>query len=149
MLRYDRNDASRASRATNAFFIGDLNINLMCKNESKCLKDVKDIHGLCYLIESPTCYKSDNPSLIDVVLTSHRRRIADTLNINTGISDFHNSIAYSKNMHVSRNESRLICYRSYKHFDEASFKQDLDVAPFYVGNAFDDVDDIFCLTMHK
>ena len=46
-------------------------------------------------------------------------------------------------MHVPRNESRLICYRRYKHFDEASFKHDLDMAPFYVGNVFDDVDDIF------
>ena len=137
------NDASRASRATNAFFIGDLNINFMCKNESKCLKDVMDIHGLCNLIESPTCFKSDNPSLIDVALTSHRRRIADTLNINTGISDFHNFIAYSTKMHVPRDGSRLICYRSYQHFDEASFKHDLDVARFYVGNVFDDVDDIF------
>ena len=36
-----------------------------------------------------------------------------------------------------------MCYRSYKQFDEASFKHDLDVAPFYVGNVFDDVDDIF------
>ena len=102
-----------------------------------------DIHGLCNLIEAPTCYKSDNPSLIDVAITSHRRRIADTLNINTGISDFHNFIAYSTKMHVPRNESRLICYRSYEHFDEASFKHDLDVALFYVGNVFDDVDDIF------
>ena len=102
-----------------------------------------DIHGLCNLIESPTCFKSDNPSLIDVALTSHRRKIADTLNMNTGISDFHNFIAYSTKMHVPRNESRLICYRSYKHFDEASFKHDLDVAPFYVGNIFDDVDDRF------
>ena len=101
------------------------------------------MHGLCNLIESPTCFKSDNPSLIDVALTSHRRRIANTLNINTGISDFHNLIAYSTKMHVPRNESRLICYRSYKHFDEASFKHDLDMAPFYVGNVFDDVDDIF------
>ena len=103
------NDATRPCRAANAFFIGDLNINLLCKNECKCLKDVMDIHGLCNLIESPTCFKSDNPSLIDVALTSHRRRIANTLNMNTGISDFHNLIAYSTKMHVPRNESRLIC----------------------------------------
>ena len=63
------NDAIRACRAANAFFIGDLNINLLCKNECKCLKDVMDIHGLCNLIESPTCFKSDNPSLIDVAQT--------------------------------------------------------------------------------
>ena len=46
-------------------------------------------------------------------------------------------------MHVPRNENRYINYRRYKHFDEKSFKHDLDVAPFYVGNIFDDVDDIF------
>ena len=136
-------DASQTSRPSNIFLIGDLNINLMCENDCKCLKDVMDIHGLCNLIESPTCYKSSNPSLIDVLLTSHKRRIANVLNINTGISDFHNLIACSTKMHVPRNTNRLIYYRSYKHFDETSFKHDLEIAPFHVGDMFDEVDDTF------
>ena len=103
-------DASQTSRPSNIFLIGDLNINLMCENDCKCLKDVVDIHGLCNLIESPTCNKSSNPSLIDVLLTSHKRRIANVLNINTGISDFHNLIACSTKMHVPRNTNRLIYY---------------------------------------
>ena len=73
-----------------------------------------DIHGLSNLTESPTCYKSSNPSLIDVLLTSHRRRIANTWNVNTGISDFHNLVACGTKMHVSRNENRYIHYRNYK-----------------------------------
>ena len=132
-------DASQTSRPSNIFLIGDLNINLMCENDCKCLKDVMDIHGLCNLIESPTCYKSCNPSLIDVLLTSHKRRIANVLNINTGISDFHNLIACSAKMHVPRNTNRLIYYRSYKHFDETSFKHDLEIAPFHVGDMFDEI----------
>ena len=39
-------DAYRSSRPSNIFLIGDLNINLMCENNCKCLKDVMDIHGL-------------------------------------------------------------------------------------------------------
>ena len=49
------------------FMIGDLNIDLLCDKDCKCLKDVMDIHGLSNLIESPTCYESRNPSLIDVL----------------------------------------------------------------------------------
>ena len=47
-------DASQTSRPSNIFLIGDLNINLMCENDCKCLKVVMYIHGLCNLIESPT-----------------------------------------------------------------------------------------------
>ena len=46
-------------------------------------------------------------------------------------------------MHVPRNGNKNITYRSYKHFNKDSFKYDMDAAPFYVRNIFDDVDDIF------
>ena len=46
-------------------------------------------------------------------------------------------------MHVPRNTNRLIYYWSYKHFDETSFKHDLEIAPFHVGDMFDEVDDTF------
>ena len=88
-------------------------------------------------------FKSVDPTLIDVILTSKRRGIASTLNVTTGISDFHILIAGSTKMHVSRNGNKNITYRSYKLFKKDSFKYDMDTAPFYVGNIFDDVDDIF------
>ena len=98
---------------------------------------------LRWILATSPCYKSSNPSLIDALLTTHKRRIANVLNINTGISDFHNLIACSTKMHVPRNTNRLIHYRSYKHFDETSFKHDLEIAPFHVGDMFDEVDDTF------
>ena len=39
-----------------------------------------------------------------------------------------------------------ITYRSYKHFDENSFKYDLSYAPFHVSEIVDDIDDIYWFT---
>ena len=102
--------------------------------------------GLYNIIDTPTCYKSVDPTLIGVILTSQRRRIAGTINVTTGISDFHNVVACSTKMHVPRNGNITITYRSYKHFNQDSFKHEIDTAQFYVRNIFDDVDDIFGLT---
>ena len=86
-------DVCQSKRPTNIFVVGDLNINCLSQNESRCLKDVMEVFGLYNLIDTPTCYKSVDLTLIDVFLTSQRRRIASTINVTTGISDFHNLIA--------------------------------------------------------
>ena len=77
-------DDCQSKRPANIFVVGDLNINFLGENESRCLKDVMDVFGLHNLIDTPTCYKSVDPTPIDVILTSPRRRIASTLNITTG-----------------------------------------------------------------
>ena len=136
-------DVCQSKRPTNILVVGDLNINCLSENESRCLKDVMEVFGLYNLIDTPTCYKSVDPTLNDVFLTSLRRRIASTINVTTGISDFRNLIACTTKIHVPRNGNKIINYRSYKHFNQDSFKYDIDIAPFYVGNIFDDVDDIF------
>ena len=71
-------DACQSKRPTNIFVFGDLNINCLSENESRCLKDVMDANGLYNLIETPTFYKSVDTTLIDVILTFQRRRIAST-----------------------------------------------------------------------
>ena len=84
-----------------------------------------DIHDLHNVIDSPTCFKSENKSLLDVILTSNNRRVAHTLNVNTGISDFHNIIAFSTKIQIPKIGNKYIQYRSYKKFDEALFKHDI------------------------
>ena len=86
-------DACQSKRPANIFVVGDLNINFLGENESRCLKDVMDVVGLHNLIDTPICHKAVDPTLSDVILTSQRRRIASTLNVTTGISEFHNLIA--------------------------------------------------------
>ena len=71
-------DTCKSKRPANIFVVGDLNINFLNENESRCLKDAMDVYGLYNLIDTPTCYKSVDPTLIDVILTSQRRRIAST-----------------------------------------------------------------------
>ena len=78
-----------------------------------------DIHDLHNVIDSPTCFKSENKSLLDIILTSNKRRVAHTLNVNTGISDFHNLIAFSIKIQIPKTGNKYIQYRSYKKFDEA------------------------------
>ena len=45
------------------------------------------------IIEGSTCSKGAMPTLIDVILTYSPRRVSATLNVDIGISDFHNLIA--------------------------------------------------------
>ena len=44
-------------------------------------------------------------------------------------------------MHASRYEKRHITYRSYRHFNEDTFLNDLECTPFQVSQIFDDIDD--------
>ncbi len=65
-------------------------------------------------------------------------RLASTLNINIGVSDYHNKIQAATNMYASKSEKRLIHYRIYKTFNESHFLDELQHAPFQVAKIFDD-----------
>ena len=102
-----------------------------------------DVYDMFNIVDKPTCFKTENNTLLDVILTSNKKRIASTLNVNTGISDFHNLIAFSSKMNVPKTGDRNIQYRSYKHFDHELFKDDIASAPYRVGDIFDDFDDTY------
>ena len=128
------------------FVVDDLNINVLCQQDSRCLFDVMETHGLTNVISEPTCFKSNNPTLLDLVLTTNRKRIADTLNIDVGLSDFHNMICLSSKIYVPRKRKNVILYRSYKTFDLTNFKNDISKAPYHVGEIFEDFSDKFWYT---
>ena len=129
------------------FVLGDMNINALCKHDRRTMYDLLDIYDMTNIITSPTCYKSaENPTLLDVILTGSSRRISDTLNVNTGISDFHHLVGFSTKLQIPRSDKSIISYRSYKHFDELSFKNDMQTIPYHVGEVFDDIDDSYWFT---
>ena len=76
-----------------------------------------------------------------VILTSNRKIIAGSLNVNTGINDFHDLVAFSFKMHVPKTANRNIQYRSYKHFDDELFEHNIASAPYHVGDIFDSFDE--------
>ena len=101
------------------------------------------VYDMFNIVDKPTCFKTENNTLLDVILTSYRKRLAGTLNVDTAISDFHNLIAFSSKMHVPKTGDRNIQYRSYKHFGDELFKDDIASAPYHVGDIFDDFDDTY------
>ena len=126
------------------FVVRDLNINVLCQQDSMCLFDVMETHGLTNVISEPTF--SNNSTMLDMVLTTNRKRIADTLNIDVGLSDFHDMIYFSSEIHVPRKSKNVISYRSYKTFDLTNFKNDISTVPYHVGELFDDFSDKFWFT---
>ena len=102
-----------------------------------------DVYDMFNIVDELTCFKTETNTLLDVILTSNRKRITGTINVYTGISDFHNLIAFSSKMHVPKTGDRNIQCRSYKHFDDGLFKDDISAAPYHVGVVFDDFDDAY------
>ena len=130
-------------RVSVSHVLGDLSINLLCPRESQCIRDVVETHGLENMISDPTCFKSDKGSLLDVIFTNAKNRVSSSLNIDNGISDFHNITCFSTMLHVPRPIKQRIVYRTYKNFNEDTFKNDISTAPYHVGEIFEDFDDKF------
>ena len=123
------------------YLLGDLNVDFNLSPH--VLSDVLDAYNLRNVVKEPTCFKSKtNPTLIDVILTNTPERLASHLNVSIGVSDFHNIVCASTKMHApSTAPPRVVNYRTYKHFNEDDFTQDIAKAPFQVGEIFDDIDD--------
>ena len=67
----------------NIILAGDLNIDELrpCSDSTKNhLSDMKDIFGLTKLIEEPTCCKSQNSTLLDLILTNRPRTFMQSHN---------------------------------------------------------------------
>ena len=50
-------------------------------------------------------------------------------------------ICFSTKAYAPVKQKSMIKYRSFKHFDKCKYEEDLSLAPFHVGNIFDDIDD--------
>ena len=122
------------------FLLGDLNVNIL--NPNHCLCDTFELFDLKNIVSEPTCYKNvNNPSLLDVIVTNSPRRLANHLNIDIGLSDFHHIVCAATKMHVPKTNSRVITYRRYKDFNEDLYVNDLCAAPLHVSQIFNDPDD--------
>ena len=120
-------------------FFGDLNQNFLNENALTC---VCEVHGLSNMIMEPTCFKSKNPTLLDIFLTDKHRSFVDQLNCDIGLSDFHNYTCVASKLFAPFEPLCKIKYRTMRNFDSNLFNEDLSNAPFYVCDLFDDIDDI-------
>ena len=83
-------------------------------------------YNLKNLIKQPACFKNpDNPTLIDRILTNHPKSFHSSSVYETGLSDFHKlTLTVLKTFHV-KHKPKIIQYRDFNHFDNASFRADL------------------------
>jgi hypothetical protein len=79
------------------------------------------------LVKEPTCFKKDCvPSLVDIVLTNKKSSCFNTLNLPTGVSDYHNLISTTIKGHLPAQQRSKITYRSYRTFAIAKFNNEID-----------------------
>ena len=73
-----------------------------------------------------TCYKNpSHPKCIDLILTNVPRSFQTTCVIETGLSDFHLMTLTVMRKSFKKLKARVINYRSYKHFSNEVFRENL------------------------
>ncbi len=78
-----------------------------------------------------------------MLVTNVPKRLQGVCERDIGLSDFHCMVCFATKAFLPRSEKRTIFYRSYKHFNVESYRQDLRAIPFHVSEVFDSVDDSY------
>ena len=87
------------------------------------MKTFCDSYSLTSLIKQLTCYKNPlHPKWIDLILTNVPRGFQI---IETGLSDFHLMTLTVMRKSFKKLKARVINYRSYKHFSNEVFRENL------------------------
>ena len=98
----------------NIIVIGDLNFNMLHDN---MLSTIIPTYNLTNIIKDVTCFKSSNPTLIDVMLVTKRRKFIRNFSVATGISDFHNLIGGVLRLHKPVPKIKKISVRQLSKID--------------------------------
>lgn len=78
------------------------------------------------LIKDPTCFKnSENPSCIDLILTSNPYSFHNSCAIEIGLSDFHEIIITVKKTTFQKMKPKIVLYRDYIKFSNDNFRKKL------------------------
>ena len=102
----------------NFVLLGDFNLS----TENPNLKNFMCSFDLESLINSPTCYKSTNPSCIDLILTNKKNHFMKSATFETGLSDHHKLITTILRKTISEGNYKKMFYRDYKRFYQKKFE---------------------------
>ena len=101
-------------------------------NENNWLCDIFAVLG----VDLPTCFKSENGTIIDLIIKNVPKRILNVTVLDCGLSDLHNLVLWATKLKVPP-KTKLSLYHSFKNFNENDYVHDLSVAPFHVSEIFD------------
>ena len=108
----------------NFALLGDFNTEVTCGRISNFLED----YNLKNIINSPTCFESDNPKCIDLILTSQSTSFQNTTTIQAVLSDFHSMIVTVLGDGFVRSGHKTVKYRDYSNFNNKHFRTTLKKA---------------------
>ncbi len=101
--------------------MGDFNTEENDENISNFMES----YSLKNIVKDPTCFKSERPRTIDLILTNRVHNFQNTMTVETGLSDFHCMIATVLKGGFVKRGPKIINYRDYRKFDIHSFREDL------------------------
>ena len=101
--------------------MGDFNLAI----ENKHLEELLNLFQLKYLISSPTCFQSTNPTCTDLILTNQEDLFSNSNACEVGISDHHHLVSTTFNKKISKGSTKTSFCRDYKKFEENKFAKDL------------------------
>ena len=105
----------------NFVLLGDFNMS----TENPNLKNFMCSFDLESFINSPTCYKSINPTCIDLILTNRKNHFMKSATFETGLSAHHKLITTILRKTIRKASSTKMFYRDYKGFDQEKFETQL------------------------
>ena len=124
------------------FYAGDFNADLLDPDkppkDGRSLLDLMEIFGLDCLITKATRKTKTSETLLDLILTSNKKKTLVSDVVDTQISDHSLTILRST---APKLRSRKVYLRSLKNFKRDKFIQDLQMAPFSIVDLFDEVND--------
>lgn len=111
----------------NIIIIGDLNFNMYQEN---MLSTIIPPFNLTNIIKDATCFKSSDPTLIDVMLVTKRRKFMKSFSENTGISDYHNLIGAALRVQRPAPKTKKVFYRNMSKINYENVIQDISSIDF-------------------
>ena len=110
-----------SNRCENFIALGDFNI----EEKQEEIKMFMELYQLKNLIKEPTCFKSDNPKCIDLILTNGPSSFQNSGTIETGLSDFHSMIVTILKGGFIKRGPKIVIYRDYSKFHVNDFRRAL------------------------
>ena len=103
--------------------MGDFN----CEPSNTHLDNFLKENSLYCHTKTKTCFKSDEGSCIDLILSNQKYGLQKTGSWDTGLSDFHHLIYTQLKSRYTRLQPRKVNYRCYNNFIEENFLTDLSL----------------------
>ena len=109
------------TRYENFILMGDFNT----EEQDADISNFLETYNLKNFMKKPTCFKSDRPRSIDLILTNRVSSFQNTDAIETGLSDFHCMIVTVLKGGFVKRGPKLINYRDYRNFRIDNFRNDV------------------------